>query len=101
MVIAQKESLLRFGREQDLKGERGKSTYWCMPIVLSLLFFLNFLSSFLCFLSYLFPFFFLFSFTLFSFYFVNTLCFSIPYSGHDKGPFIVPAMTSFFYYFTP
>ena len=38
MVIAQKESLLRFGREQDLKGERGKSTYWCMPIVLSLFF---------------------------------------------------------------
>ena len=38
MVIAQKESLLRFGREQDLKGERGKSTYWCMPSVLSLFF---------------------------------------------------------------
>ena len=95
MVNAQKESLLRFGREQDLKGERGKSTYWCMPIVLSLLFFLNFLSSFLCFLSYLFPFFFLFSFTLFSFYSMNTLYFSIPFSGHGKGPFIVPTMTSF------
>ena len=38
MAIAQKESLLCFGREQDLKGERGKSTYWCMPIVLSLFF---------------------------------------------------------------
>ena len=38
MVNAQKESLLCFGREQDLKGERGKSTYWCMPIVLSLFF---------------------------------------------------------------
>ena len=38
MVITQKESLLRFGREQDLKEERGKSTYQCMPIVLSLFF---------------------------------------------------------------
>ena len=36
MVNARKESLLRFGREQDLKGERGKPTYWCIPIVLSL-----------------------------------------------------------------
>ena len=27
-----------FGRKQDLKGERGELTYWCMPIVLSLFF---------------------------------------------------------------
>ena len=38
MVNAQKEFLLCFGREQDLKGEREKSTYWCMLIVLSLFF---------------------------------------------------------------
>ena len=38
MVNAQEESLLCFGREQDLKGERGKLTYWCMPIALSLFF---------------------------------------------------------------
>ena len=59
------------------------------------LFFLCFLSSFLCFLSYLFLFFLLFSFTLLSFYTMNALYFSIPFSGHDKGPFIVPAVTSF------
>ena len=72
-----------------MKGERGKSTYWCMPIVLSLFF-------------PLFPLFFpLFSFLSFSFlslvffYSVNTLCFFDPFSGHDKGPFIVPVVTSF------
>ena len=72
MVIAQKESLLRFGREQDLKGERGKPTYWCMPIILSL-FFSQFplFSSLFSFLS------FFFSFTLFSFYSVNTLFFDL------------------------
>ena len=30
----------------------------------------------------------------------DTLCFSIPFSGHDKGPFIVPAVTRF-YHFAP
>ena len=61
MVNAQKkESLLCFGREQDLKGERGKSTYWCMPIVLPLFFLLFSLLSFL--------------FLLFSFYFSLLLC---------------------------
>ena len=38
MVIAQNESLLRFGREQDLKGERGKMTYWCMSTILPRIF---------------------------------------------------------------
>ena len=72
MVIAQKESLLHFGREQDLKGERGKPTYWFMPIVLSL-FFSQFplFSSLFSFLS------FFFSFTLFSFYSVNALFFDL------------------------
>ena len=89
MVNAQKESLLCFGREQDLKGEKGKSTYWCMPIVLSLFFLLFSLLSFL--------------FLLFSFYFsyYSVLpCFSIPVSGHGKGPFIVSAVTRF-YHFAP
>ena len=60
MVIAQKESLLRFEREQDLKGERGKPTYWCMPIVLSF-FFPQFplFSSLFSFLSFFFSIFFL------------------------------------------
>ena len=44
--------------------------------------------------------FFLFSFTLLSFYSVNILCFSILFSGHGKGPFIVPAVANF-YHFTP
>ena len=87
MVNAQKESLLCFGREQDLKGERGNSTYWCMPIVLSFFFSLFSLLSF-SFLSLV------FFYSVF-FYFVNTLCFLIPFSRHGKGPFIVPIMTSF------
>ena len=87
MVNAQKESLLCFGREQDLKGERGKSTYWCMPIVLSFFFPLFSLLSF-SFLSLVF---------FYSVFFLlrNTLCFFDLFSGHGKGPFIVPAMTSF------
>ena len=87
MVIARKESLLRFGREQDLKGERGKPTYWCMPIELSL-FFPQFplFSSLFSFLSIFFSFYSVFLFTPWMFYF------SIPFSGHDKGPFIVPAV---------
>ena len=94
MVNAQKESLLCFGREQDLKGERGKSTYWCMPIVLSFFFPL---------FPLFFPLFSLLSFSFLSlvffysifFLFCNTLCFFDPFSGHGKGPFIVPAVTSF------
>ena len=54
MVNAQKESLLCFGREQDLKGERGKSTYWCIPIVLSLFFLLFSLLSFFLFILFFF-----------------------------------------------
>ena len=94
MVNTQKESLLCFGREQHLKGERGKSTYWCMPIVLSL-FFPRF--------PLFFPLFSLLSFSFLSlvfcysafFYSMNTLYFSILFSGHGKGPFIVPAVTNF------
>ena len=92
MVNAQKESLLCFGREQDLKGERGKSTYWCMPIVLSFFFPLFSLLSF-SFLSLV------FFYSVF-FYSMNTLCFFIFSSGHGKGPFIVLAMTRF-YHFVP
>ena len=78
--------------------ERNRPTGACPLYYLS--FFLNFLSSFLCFLSYLFLFFLLFSFTLFFFYSVNALRFSIRFSGHSKGPFIVPSVTSF-YHFAP
>ena len=88
MVIAQKESLLRFGREQDLKGERGKSTYLCMPTVLSLIFpQFPLFSSLFSFLS------FFFSFTLFSFHSQNAL-FSVFLSRQGKSPFIVPAVTN-------
>ena len=77
------------------RGREGNRPTDACPLYY-LSFFLNFLSSFLCFLSYLFLFFLLFSFTLFFFYSVNTLCFSFPHSGHGKGPFIVPAVASFF-----
>ena len=66
MVNAQKESLLYFGREQDLKGERGKSTYWCMPIVLS--FFFPLFSLFFPLFSLLSFFFYFSCFLLFSFF---------------------------------
>ena len=56
---------------------------------------LHYLSFFLNFLSSVFLFFLLFSFALFSFYSVNTLCFSILFSGHGKSSFIVPTVTSF------
>ena len=72
-----------------LKGERGKPTYQCM------LFQTNFLFSFLVF----FPFFSLFVliFFLYSvlfFYVVKIPCFSILFTGHGKGLFIVPAVTN-------
>ena len=80
---------LRFGREEDLKGERGKPIYRCMPIELSLFF--SLVSS--LFFSVFFLIFFLFFLLCFSFYSVKMLCFSILPSGHGKGLFIVPAMT--------
>ena len=75
-----------------LKGERGKPIYWCM------LFRTNSLLSFLVF----FPFFSLFVLIFFSslltlfflFYVVKIPCFSILSTGHGKGLFIVPAVTS-------
>ena len=87
-----KSPCLRFGKRQDLKGERGKPIYWCMPIELTLLFFLSFLSFLLCFLSYLFS----FLLTLFFYLFTssNILCFSIPSTGHGKGLFIAPAVAN-------
>ena len=82
MVIVQKEFLLRLGREQDLKGERGKPTYWCMPIELSL-FFPQFplFSSLFSFLSFFFSF-----YSVFLFYSVNTLFFG-PFFRAWQGPF--------------
>ena len=94
MVNAQNESLLCFGKEQDLKGERGKSTYWCMPIVLSLFFPL---------FPLFFPLFSLLSFSFLSLVFFYSIffllreytLFSIPFSGHGNDPFIVLAVASF------
>ena len=63
MVITQKKSLLRFGREQDLKGREGNRPTGAYPLNY-LSFFLNFLSFLPCFLSYLFS----FLFTLFFFF---------------------------------
>ena len=75
-----------------LKGERGKLTYQCM------LFQTNSLISFLVFFPFLSVFVlisFFFSLTLLFLYVVKTpLCFSIPYTGHGKGLFIVPVVTS-------
>ena len=85
-----KSPCLHFGRKQDLKGERGKPIYWCMPIELTLLFFLVFFLSF----SIFFLIFFLFFLLCFSFHSLKKiLYFSILFSGHDKGHFIVPTVT--------
>ena len=75
-----------------LKGERGKPTYWCMLFqtnsLFSFLVFFPFFSVFVL-ISFSFPLTLLFSFTLW-----KIPCFSIPYIGHGKGLFIVPAVTS-------
>ena len=82
MVITRKKSLLHFGGEQDLKGEKGKPTYWCMPIELSLFFPQSPLfSSLFSFLSFFFSF-----YSVFLFYFVNTLFFH-PSFRAQQGPF--------------
>ena len=75
-----------------LKGEREKPIYWCMLFELTLFF------SFLIFFPFLSVFvliFFLFLLLCFSFHLMRyTLCFSAPSTGHGKGLFIVPAVTS-------
>ena len=86
-----KESLFTFWKRARFEGGRegNQSTGACPLYYLS--FFLNFLSFLLYFLSYLFFFFFL---LCFSFHSVKMLCFSMMFSGHGKGPFIVPAVTN-------
>ena len=75
-----------------LKGERGKPIYWCMlSRTNSLLSFLVFLSFFLSFRSNLF---FFSSYSVLSFLCRENPLFSILYTGHGKGLFIVPAVTS-------
>ena len=100
MVIAQKESLLRFGGEQDLKGERGKPTYWCMPIVLSL-FFPQF--------PLFFPLFSLLSFSFLALVFFYSvflllreypLFFDSPFKA-QQGSFYSACRGQFFYHFAP
>ena len=75
-----------------LKGERGEPIYWCM------LFRTNSLLSFLVFFPFLSVFvliFFSFPLTLlFLLRCEKILCFLIPYTGHGKGLFIVPAVIS-------
>ena len=73
-----------------MKGERGKPIYWCMPTVLPLIFSLIFS----LFFSVFFLIFFLLLFTLFFLFTPRMLCFSVPFSGHGKGPFIVPIVTN-------
>ena len=74
-----------------MKGERGKLIYWCMPIELTLFFFLV---SFL-FLSVFFLIFFLFF--LLCFFFSLHKIYSVffdPLYRHGKGLFIAPAVAS-------
>ena len=75
-----------------LKGERGKPIYWCMLFrtnsLLSFLVFFPFLSVFVL-IFFPFPLTLFFLFTLW-----KILCFSLPPTGHGKGLFIVPAVTS-------
>ena len=80
------------GNVRFLKGEKGKPIYWCM------LFRTNSLLSFLVFFPFLSVFvliFFLLFLLCFSFFMSWKIpCFSIPSTGHGKGLFIVPAVTS-------
>ena len=80
------------GKVRFLKGERGKPIYWCMLFrTKSLLSFLVFFPFFLSFPSNLFS----FLLTLFFlFYVVKIPCFFLFHTGHGKGLFIVPAVTS-------
>ena len=71
------------------RGREGNRPTGACPLNY-LSFFLNFLSFFLCFLSYLFSFLLL----CFSFFTPWILCFSVLFSGHGKGPFIVPVVTN-------
>ena len=80
------------GKVRFLKGERGELIYWCMLFQTnSLLSFLVFLSFFLSFRSNLF---FFSSYSVLSFLCRENLLFSISNTGHGKGLFIVPAVTS-------
>ena len=75
-----------------MKGERGKPIYWCMPIELTLFFFLV---SFLFFSVFFLIFFLFFLLCFFSFHFVKyTMFFRFPSTGHGKGLFIAPAVAS-------
>ena len=70
------------------RGRKGNRPTSACPLYY-LSFLLNFLSFLFYFLSYL------FSFLLLCFLFTSwMLCFSILFSGHGKGPFIVPAVTN-------
>ena len=81
-LLPKRSPCLRFGREQDLKGERGKPIYWCMPIELSLFFPQSPLfSSLFSFLSFFFSF-----YSVFLFYSVNSLFFDPPFRAR-QGPF--------------
>ena len=87
-----KSPCLRFGKRQDLKGERGKRIYWCMPIELTLLFFLV---SFLFFSVFFLIFFIFFLLCFFLFTSLNIFSFFLsPSTGHGKGLFIAPAVAS-------
>ena len=90
-----KSSRLHFfwRKGEILKGERGKPTYWCMLFqtksLRSFLVFFPFLSVFV-----LIFFLFFFSYSAFPFMLWKIPCFPIHSTGHGKGLFIVPAVTS-------
>ena len=93
VIVPMGKFLLAFlEKGKILKGEREKPIYWCMLFELTLFF------SFLVFFPFLSVFvliFFLFLLLCFSFHLMRyTLCFSAPSTGHGKGLFIVPAVTS-------
>ena len=92
MVIAQKkkESLFTFWKKARFEGGERENDLpvhaHCITSHSSLIFSLFF--------SVFFLIFFLFFLLCFSFYHVKMLCFLIPSSEHDKGPFIMPAVTN-------
>ena len=79
-----------------MKGERGKPIYWCMPIELTLFFFLVSFFFYSLFLSYLF---FFSSCSVFFFFSLRKIysvfrCPPLLGTGHGKGLFIAPAVAS-------
>ena len=90
LLPKKKESLFTFWKKARFEGGERETDLpvhaYCITAPFSLIFSLFF--------SVFFLIFFFFFLLCFSFYSIKMFCFSIPLSGHGKGPFIVPAVTN-------